>query len=668
MSKTARDLAAYGLLLLNLTGGAWAAPEPSLQAEIAIELAPGQGQLTGTMRLDLATADPLTLALGPGYRFTEVTLKGEGETERLGKRGVTLSPAASGEAVLRWSGSPQGDQRQGGLRQAYLRPEGAWLPADSGWYPRPGAQRMGYTLTVTLPERLQATASGSRSDDHTEAGQRQITFSHPEPGDAITLLAAEWQKRTREAEHGTVLTLFPEALAGQHETYLERTARYLDEYGDWIGPPPHDTYTVAAAPFPVGLAFPGFTLIGEQVLPLPFIPDTSLAHEVIHNWWGRGVYTEAGSGNWSEALTYYMGDYHQAAHRDPEEARRMRGDWLHSEAALPEAASYPLEAFQRNTDAYDEVIGYQRGAFLLHTLYRELGEEGFNRAIRRFYREHRHREADWPDLKAAFTEAAEAQGQDGGRAGALIDWFLNANEPPQLAFDETTLEVTEQDDGSFRVAADLNWDAAGYPVRIPVVLTSAEGTAERLEVRIPPGEQTRVTLESDAAPRHLQADPDHHVYRELAPGEGIAILRNALLAERVTLVSEWDGLLEIARGTFTGEVARGEADRERPLLIIGTRQQVARTLEAVRACTTERIRPIDASPLAWASTTGGGQPLIALTAESPEQARQALRRLGRYGRYSYVAPGEGHQAETGHYEPTDRHALRLPLDEHLATD
>ena len=656
--RTLVDMIAALLLLAGcaLAGPVAASGHP--QADITARIAPSAGRLEGEMRLTLPDTEPLPLSLGPGFELTEAEIA-NGEVERVGQRGVVLRPATAGAATRRWSGAPPGSAR------SYIGDRGAWLGDQAGWYPHPTRGRLGYELTVALPERLQAVASGSRRRDRVRDGQRRLVFTHEGPSLGITLLAGDWDKRAQETEYGTVYTLFPETLAGQHDTYLERTAAYLETYSEWIGEPPHETYTVAAAPFPVGLGFAGFTALGERVLTLPFIPGTSLAHEVVHNWWGRGVYTAPEQGNWSEGLTLYMGDYHQAARRAADEARRMRGDWLRSEAALPDTADYPLEAFHSNAGPYDEIVGYKRGAFLFHTLHRALGDSGFDRAVHRFYRAYRHREAAWEDLAAAFTEAARAEGRDPERIAALLDWFRTETELPRLVFDERTLTVTEKPGGGYRVAADLSWDAAGYPVRVPVTLTTEAGTAAHRTVALEPGETTRVTLASEAPPRYLRADPDYHVYRELVPGEGAAILRDTLLAESVTLVSEWDGLAGPARQALAGRVEPGEADRERPLLIVGPRQAVARTLEAVRACGMQRIRPVATSPVAWASTTGGGRPLIALAAESPDQARQALRRLGRYGRHSYVAFGAGHETETGLYEPTDRNALRLPLADQL---
>ncbi|MBK5937016.1 MAG: hypothetical protein LLP51_02650 [Halorhodospira halophila] len=660
MCRLARILAAALLATLPVAAASSWPDDP--QAEMDVRLHPDDGRLEGRLTLQLPDEGPFSLAVGPGYRIDEVALDA-GSAEKLGQRGVILRPGEATEARLRWSGEP-GEESRG----AHLRPEGAWLAAEAGWYPRPAERRTGYRLNVTVPEPLQVVAEGTRVDERISDGLRRVEFRHPAPARGITLFAGEWEQRSRSVRHGTVHTFFPEHLAEHHDLYLEKTGAYLDEYSDWIGPPPHETYSVVAAPYPVGLAFAGFTALGEQVIPLPFIPETSLPHEVVHNWWGRGVYTDYDEGNWNEALTYYMGDYHQAAQRDTEQAQRLRGDWLRSQAALPDAADYPLSEFRHNRGTVDEIIGYQRGAQLFHTLRRSLGEAAFDQAVRRFYARHAHQEASWSELETAFAGAAEDEGADAETVPALFEWFLSATRAPDLELDERTLEVAHEGDDRFRIRVDIAWDEDGYPVSVPVVLKGEDGRLDERDIRLQPGERTRIEFTSETAPRYLQADPDHHLYRQLALGEGVSILRDTLLAESVTLVASWDGLEAAAERALRGEVEPGAPDRDRPLLIVGPREAVSEHLEAIKACVTDRIRPVDRSPVAWASTTGGGQPLIALAAEDAEEAREALQRLARYGRHSYVGFGSGHDAETGLYNPADRHGLRLPLADQLDAD
>ncbi len=118
-------------------------------------------------------------------------------------------------------------------------------------------------------------------------------------------------------------------------------------YSDWIGEYPFDGFSVVASPLPTGFGMPTLTYLGAQVIRLPFIRDTSLGHEVLHNWWGNSVYPDYARGNWAEGLTTFMADYAYKEWADAASARDMRHGWLRDYAALPADADKPLAALHR---------------------------------------------------------------------------------------------------------------------------------------------------------------------------------------------------------------------------------------------------------------------------------------------------------------------------------
>ena len=99
--------------------------------------------------------------------------------------------------------------------------------------------------------------------------------------------------------------------------------RHIDRYEALHGPYPFEKFAVVENFFPTGYGFPSFTLLGSRVLRLPFIPDTSLRHEVAHCWWGNGVFVDAAGGNWCEGLTTYVADYLAKEEHSFEEARGL---------------------------------------------------------------------------------------------------------------------------------------------------------------------------------------------------------------------------------------------------------------------------------------------------------------------------------------------------------
>ncbi|NIR14150.1 MAG: M1 family metallopeptidase, partial [Desulfobacterales bacterium] len=62
--------------------------------------------------------------------------------------------------------------------------------------------------------------------------------------------------------------------------YLAYSKKYLEMYEEMLGPYPFQRFAVVENILPTGYGMPTFTLLGRQVLKLPFIPETSLGHEV----------------------------------------------------------------------------------------------------------------------------------------------------------------------------------------------------------------------------------------------------------------------------------------------------------------------------------------------------------------------------------------------------
>ena len=119
----------------------------------------------------------------------------------------------------------------------------------------------------------------------------------------------------------TLRTLLHEEVADLGAGYLDATERYLRLYEDWIGPYPYGSFSIVSSPTPTGFGMPTLTYLGIDVLRLPFIRDTSLGHEVLHNWWGNGVYPDYATGNWSEGLTTFMADHAYREQAGPAAAR-----------------------------------------------------------------------------------------------------------------------------------------------------------------------------------------------------------------------------------------------------------------------------------------------------------------------------------------------------------
>ncbi len=181
---------------------------------------------------------------------------------------------------------------------------------------------------------------GRLIEERLAQGRYRARFEFHHPAEGIALMAGPYrieERRVRTAAGGEVRlrTYFHPEIADLASGYLDSVAAYLDLYSRRIGAYPFSEFSVVSSPTPTGFGLPTLTYLGIDVLRLPFIRATSLGHEVLHNWWGNGVYPDYARGNWSEGLTTFMADYAYRERESPQAAAAMRLAWLRDYAAMP---------------------------------------------------------------------------------------------------------------------------------------------------------------------------------------------------------------------------------------------------------------------------------------------------------------------------------------------
>lgn len=240
---------------------------------------------------------------------------------------------------------------------------------------------------------------------------------------------------THDTIHGPVeiVTHFSDRNAPQSDLYLDAAASYLDLYVPLLGPFPYQRFSIVENFFSSGFAYPGFTLLGPQVVAMG---ERSLApgyldHELVHNWWGNGVYVDPRSGNWCEALTSYCANYFRRVHEGGEPAgREYRRGIIMRASADPSLDNGPVGRFGVDA-AIDRFVGYDKGSFVFMMLEHGPGipPEQTDRtamfaALKRFAAEFMGRRATWNDLRRTI----EAEWSE-SRADFFARWIDSHNVP-----------------------------------------------------------------------------------------------------------------------------------------------------------------------------------------------------------------------------------------------
>jgi hypothetical protein len=452
-------------------------------------------------------------------------------------------------------------------------------------------------------------------------------------------------------------TYFHPQIGALADDYLAAVKRYFKLYEEWIGAYPFSEFSIVSSPTPTGFGMPTLTYLGINVLQLPFIKDTSLGHEVLHNWWGNAVYPDYRSGNWSEGLTTFMADYTYKEQEGEDAAREMRLGWLRDFAALEPGQDEPLAAFTSRTHGASKITGYHKSAMLFFMLRDLIGEDMFNRAIQGIWGMQRFKVTAWPHLQSAFEIISTRDLQ------AFFDQWLHRTGAPDPAITAVKQEAAES---GYRLHITLTQSNPPYQLRVPVVVQTASGEETHL-LDVQQTEQTFVIAVTDKT-QSVILDPELRLFRHLAPGEAPPILREVMVnpVAATIVLSDDDATKQIA--TTLAEklqrraphmLAANQSVPAVPALVIGLHHEVDAWLEAKGLSAKPDEVSGKGTAQAWTLNGPEGSALAIVSAQDTASLESLIRPLPHYGRQSYIA-FEGRQAMEKGVWPVKLQRVEMP--------
>ncbi len=353
-------------------------------------------------------------------------------------------------------------------------PDWAMLMPASLWHPQAKDQPNTYVLAVTAPLGVRAVGQGRLEGFEDRDGNTVSTWIIDHPVERLGLCAARYAVERDDSGPVPVLTFLLADNASLARTYLQASVAHLRFYQDLLGPYPLEKFAVVENPLPTGYGFPSYTLLGSQVIRLPFIPETSLRHEIAHSWWGNGVLVDPSQGNWCEGLTVYVADYLSQELASPAAGLDYRRQTLRAFASLVRSGSdFPLERFGMRSSAASQAVGYGKGMFVFHMLRQQVGDAAFWQGLRRFYAAKLFQEASWEDIRATFAGLPDFSEEQSRR---FFKQWLSRTGGPRLKLADVKLARTH---AGYAVRASLLQEGPPYALRLPFGLdapSSAEGT------------------------------------------------------------------------------------------------------------------------------------------------------------------------------------------------
>ena len=405
-----RSLIAITMLILSFTmpaEGQQASAAPAYNLEVSFDIP--NSKVMGVAKVPVQAKQELRLATGE-LRIIQVSLNDKRIDTAAKDGSMTVLPSESGILAIAYEGvfksTGAGDGRNYGVTPNLI--DGRGISLTGAWYPQPEALSV-YSLSATLPHGYEAVSEAeSISITKTEAGTNTIfTFLFPHPLDGIHLIATDRYDVLQDTVRGIELSAYffreDKKLA---ETYLQHARKYIDLYEKLLTPYPYKRFSIVENFLPTGYSMPTFTLLGQDVVKLPFIVETSLGHEILHQWFGNSVYIDFEKGNWAEGLTTYLADhlYEEQKGRGWEYRKQMLVDY---ESYVNEKNELSLRAFRERTDFASKAIGYGKGAMVFHMLKNMMGEDGFYQALKNVIAEKRFQRASWDDFERECGKAAK---------------------------------------------------------------------------------------------------------------------------------------------------------------------------------------------------------------------------------------------------------------------
>ncbi|PID78684.1 hypothetical protein CSB20_13905 [bacterium DOLZORAL124_64_63] len=581
--------------------------------------------------------------------------------------------AAGGVLELHYQGTffePVGDvvfsrENVGHEITATIGEEGIYLSSAAGWLAWADDLMATHDIQADTPAGFESVTQGRRTRHEEKAGRLHTRWVADHPADGLNFLAARYHVHEEPVRDGIVSqTFLLEDDARLRATYMERTKAYIAMYEEMIGPYPYAKFATVENWFPTGYGMPGYTLLGSQVLRLPFIPYTSFGHEIAHNWWGNSVFVDIGEGNWCEGLTVYCADYHYKELESAEQARQYRRTLLKDYAAYTRdpAKDFPLNRFHSRHSGATRAVGYGKSMMVFHMIERRIGREAFLRGLRQVAADHRFTKAAWSDFFAAFEQAS---GED---LTTFQDQWLRRVGAPRLNLENV---VFEDDQVSF----ELVQDAPAYDLRVPVVTTAGTGR-DGLETVVRLDQLRQGFIVKMDGVREVAIDPDCRLFRRLHDEEIEPTMSRVLAEESPTLVlDEAPPAMAAAARRFAAEFTEkddfpvvedgnppaGTGGTVRANLVINPGGDLLKGYTNADLMVSGEtillkgkrfsLKNVDLVFCARNPHDPNVSDLVVLS-RSPQRLGGLARRLGHYGKYSYlVFPAGRGKVEKGNWEP-----------------
>ena len=475
--------------------------------DLAVSFDVAASKISGVSKITITKGRELYFRRGPlDIRYIKINDEHVEFEQRQDIFGLT--PDHDGVMEIGFEGtfhSSQGRQRHDGIAANTIDSEGISLTGL--WFPILEGLSY-YSLKASLPEGYEAISEAEEITRVLRDNTVEFQFDFPHPLDSLNFIASQRYTIVRDRYKDVeILAYFFKEDMKLAETYIEYTKKYLALYEGLLNSFPYKRFSIIENFLPTGYSMPTFTLLGSSIVRLPFIVETSLGHEILHQWFGNHVYIDYDSGNWAEGLTTYLSDHFYQVQQGKGWEYRKQILIDYGNYVTPEA-DFPLREFTGRMNHSTRAIGYGKVAMLFHMLKVAVGDKVFFQALNDFIAAQRYRNASWDDIRNSFQKY-----YDNNLQGFFTQW-LDRTGLPQLTFENFLLIQTGR---TFTLSFDVNQDEKVFAITIPVSIYMSDETIQK-SITVTRKKQS-FDFELPGKPSKIVFDENYDVARSLSRDE-----------------------------------------------------------------------------------------------------------------------------------------------------
>ncbi|BCB96363.1 hypothetical protein JZK55_12850 [Dissulfurispira thermophila] len=495
------------IIFLFLPVIAYTGQQPEYNLDISFNIP--DSRIIGLATIDVQAGKELVMYIGH-LKIKEVTLNGQGINFNIKDEVLRILPLQSGSLDIRYEGvfkdnNTTEDTNYGVvgsiINERGISLTGIWYPQLEGLYK--------YRLKAVLPDGYEAISEGEGIAKNIKDGNIEFIFDFPYPTDGINLIAANRYEIIKDS-YGNIeiyAYFFREDIE-LAKKYIEYTKKYLKLYEDILGKFPYKRFSIVENFLPTGYSMPTYTLLGQDIVRLLFIVETSLGHEVLHQWFGNLVYIDYEKGNWAEGLTTYLADhrYEEQKGKGWEYRKQILIDYM---SYVNEKNEFPIRDFRSRADFSSKAIGYGKTAMIFHMLKNIVGEEVFYKSMRDFISENKFKKASWDDIKNIFEKRYRKD------LSEFFKQWVDISGMADLYIDGFRIK---QNGNKYEVSFYIGQKGRVYTIDVPLTIHYKDGLKKKIWVRIDKV-KTGLTLSLDSVPEKIVMDEDYEIARKLSSSE-----------------------------------------------------------------------------------------------------------------------------------------------------